>query len=220
MHEQDWDITLDTGKVLGLLFLVVVISVGLFAFGYSFGRNTASAAAKRALAAQPVALNPVAVKPDAVADLKSDCSRNPEAGIPAPATGTPAPADGGPAPATGTPAPAAGAPAPAARARGAPDSSPPVSAPAATTARKTVASETPRPTPLAGSYVVQVAAVGKQQEAEALVAALRQRQYQVFIARQDSDKLFHVQVGPFGDRKDAAAIRTRLIADGYAAIVK
>ncbi len=32
--------------------------------------------------------------------------------------------------------------------------------------------------------------------------------------------LFHVQVGPFTDRKDAEAMRTRLSGDGYNAIVK
>ena len=34
------------------------------------------------------------------------------------------------------------------------------------------------------------------------------------------DPLFHVQVGPFTDKKDAEAMRTRLAGDGYNAIVK
>ena len=41
-----------------------------------------------------------------------------------------------------------------------------------------------------------------------------------FIANAAGDPLFHVQVGPFSDKKDAEAMRTRLSGDGYNAIVK
>ena len=68
--------------------------------------------------------------------------------------------------------------------------------------------------------MVQVAAVSKQEDAEILVTALRKKQYPVFIANAAGDPLFHVQVGPFTDRKDAEAMRTRLSGDGYNAIVK
>jgi DedD protein len=70
------------------------------------------------------------------------------------------------------------------------------------------------------SYMVQVAAVSKQEDAEILVASLQKKQYPVFIANSPGDPLFHVQVGPFTDKKDADAMRTRLSADGYNAIVK
>ena len=72
----------------------------------------------------------------------------------------------------------------------------------------------------AGSFMVQVAAVTKQEDAEILVTSLRKKQYPVFIANAPGDPLFHVQVGPFNDRKDAEAMRTRLAGDGYNAIVK
>ncbi len=72
----------------------------------------------------------------------------------------------------------------------------------------------------AGSFMVQVAAVSKQEDAEILVASLQKKQYPVFIANSPGDPLFHVQVGPFSDRKDADAMRTRLAGDGYNAIVK
>jgi DedD protein len=71
-----------------------------------------------------------------------------------------------------------------------------------------------------GSFMVQVAAVSKQEDAEILVASLQKKQYPVFIANSPGDPLFHVQVGPFSDRKDADAMRTRLAGDGYNAIVK
>jgi DedD protein len=35
-----------------------------------------------------------------------------------------------------------------------------------------------------------------------------------------TDKLFRVQVGPFSDIKDAEAMRTKLIGDGYSPILK
>ena len=69
-------------------------------------------------------------------------------------------------------------------------------------------------------YYVQVAAVSKQEDAEALVESLKGHQYQAFIANQPSDKLFHVQVGPFSDVKDAEAMRTKLVSDGYNPILK
>ena len=78
------------------------------------------------------------------------------------------------------------------------------------------------PPPLASGqgYYVQVAAVSKQEDAEALVEALKGRQYSAFIANQPSDKLFHVQVGPFTDIKDAESTRTKLVSDGYNPILK
>jgi cell division septation protein DedD len=68
---------------------------------------------------------------------------------------------------------------------------------------------------------VQVAAVSKQEDGEALVDALKKKDYPAFVASPiPTDKLFHVQVGPFPDIKDAEAMRTRLIADGYSPILK
>jgi len=66
-----------------------------------------------------------------------------------------------------------------------------------------------------------VAAVSKQEDADALVDALKKKQYSAFVAAQSAaDKLFHVQVGPFSDVKDAEATRTRLVGDGYSPILK
>jgi cell division septation protein DedD len=80
------------------------------------------------------------------------------------------------------------------------------------------ASLTP-PQPLA-SYFVQVAAVSKQEDAQALVDSLKGRQYQAFVADAMPDKLFHVQVGPFTDVKEAETMRARLVNDGYNPILK
>jgi DedD protein len=69
-------------------------------------------------------------------------------------------------------------------------------------------------------YMVQIAAVSKKEDADALVDALRHKQYPVFVTAVPGDKLFHVQIGPFPDTKDAESVRSRLMADGYNPILK
>jgi DedD protein len=69
-------------------------------------------------------------------------------------------------------------------------------------------------------FFVQVAAVSKQEDAEALVESLKGRQYAAVIATSASDKLFHVQVGPFANIQDAEATRAKLVSDGYSPILK
>jgi DedD protein len=76
------------------------------------------------------------------------------------------------------------------------------------------------PTQPGQAYYVQVAAVSKQEDAEALVESLKGRQYSAFIVNQPSDKLFHVQVGPFTDIKQAEDMRAKLVSDGYSPILK
>jgi cell division septation protein DedD len=72
-----------------------------------------------------------------------------------------------------------------------------------------------------GGYFVQIAAVSKQEDAESLVEALKKKQYPAFVASNSStDKLFRIQLGPFGDIKDAEGMRSRLVNDGYNPILK
>jgi len=100
----------------------------------------------------------------------------------------------------------------------APDSSStPGSAPTTSTPDQAAPLTPPQPV---ASYFVQVAAVSKQEDAQALVEALKGRQYQAFIADATPDKLFHVQVGPFTDVKEAESMRARLVNDGYNPILK
>jgi cell division septation protein DedD len=77
----------------------------------------------------------------------------------------------------------------------------------------------PMAAPPANGYFVQVAAVSKQEDAESLVDALKKKQYAAF-ANVMTDKLYHVQVGPFGDIKDAEVTRAKLVSDGYNPILK
>jgi len=85
----------------------------------------------------------------------------------------------------------------------------------------TVAPPDPMVPPATSGYYVQVAAVSKQEDAEALVDALKKKQYPAFANNNaPSDKLFHVQVGPFTDVKDAEVMRAKLVSDGYSPILK
>ena len=72
-----------------------------------------------------------------------------------------------------------------------------------------------------GQYFLQVAAVTKQEDAEALVSALKKKDYAVFATNTlPTDKLFHVQIGPFSNQKDVEGLRAKLVAAGYNPIVK
>jgi DedD protein len=74
--------------------------------------------------------------------------------------------------------------------------------------------------PVTNGYYVQVAAVSKQEDADALVDALKKKQYPAFSANGTSDKLLHVELGPYNDIKEAEGMRTKLVSDGYNPILK
>ncbi len=61
----------------------------------------------------------------------------------------------------------------------------------------------------------------RPEDADALVEALKKKQYPAFIAGNVAgDKFYRVQVGPFTDIKDAELMRGRLTGDGYNPILK
>jgi DedD protein len=183
---QDVEISLGTGRLLGLFFALVVVCGIFFGFGFTLGRSLDS----HAIAKEPASAADT-IKPKAPSEPPAEVANaapvndltfyksveqkdtNPQL--------APAP-EPSPAPPAATPPPEA----------------------ARTSA-----------------YVVQVAAVTKKEDAEALVGALRKKNYPVFLAgNAPADSLFHVQVGPFNDYKEAEAMRGRLAGDGYSPIVK
>jgi DedD protein len=99
------------------------------------------------------------------------------------------------------------------------DDNPSVSTPVPPPASGAVAPD-PLTVPVTNGYYVQVAAVSKQEDADALVDALKKKQYPAFSANVASDKLLHVELGPYGDIKDAEGMRAKLISDGYNPILK
>lgn len=212
---QDTEVTLGTGRLLGLFFGLVVICALFFSVGFSLGRKSAPVTAASTSAAPAPVATP-AVKPTA---LKSEAKTTDCA--------TPDNCPTQPAASTSTsdeltfyksveekdaktqldqPAP-----------------NPPTlfsSKASDVRAAEGKAPEVAKPTPLGAGYMVQVAAVTKQEDAEALVAALRKKHYPVLSTNVPTDKLYHVQVGPFSDPKDADEMKAKLVADGYNPIVK
>ncbi|HLJ25359.1 MAG TPA: SPOR domain-containing protein [Candidatus Angelobacter sp.] len=201
---QDTEITLGTGKLLGIFFLVVVICAVFFTMGYLLGRGSAPTSPSTTIV-NAVPNGNTASKPSAGGSKAADAQNCPAGSSNCPSTGN------GPGssfystvtsndPAAGQ-SPAASAPskAPEANSNSAPE-------------LKDAAN---------GSYAVQVAAVSRQEDADILVNALRKKQYPVYVvANVPGDSFFHVQVGPFSDSKEAEAMRSRLAGDGYNAIVK
>ncbi|MGA2020371.1 MAG: SPOR domain-containing protein [Candidatus Sulfotelmatobacter sp.] len=222
---QDTEITLGTAKLLGLFFGLVVICAVFFALGYTLGRKSEfglSAASTLAplpasSGAKPGSSGAAASTPMTFYKAVEQQNANPQL-TPAAAVATTGDAAGGHQPATQSTASS-----PEGSSSGTP----------AGTASGTAAAGTPTqgdqtagpPDPMApipaGGYFVQVAAVSKQDDAEALVDALKKKQYPAFVAStSNTDKLFRVQTGPFGDIKEAEAMRSRLINDGYNPILK
>ncbi|HKR94745.1 MAG TPA: SPOR domain-containing protein [Candidatus Angelobacter sp.] len=196
---RDTEITLSTGKLLGMFFALAIICGVFFTMGYLLGKSTSAGGRTEIVASVPN--GSAASKPNAGNKTSEAVTQTCPPGSPncAPVSS-----------AADTSSTAKAADQPAA-----------TQAPSGKTSDQTAAvSGSDGKTGAATSFMVQVAAVTKQEDAEILVTALRKKQYPVFIANASGDPLFHVQVGPFSDRKDAEAMRTRLSGDGYNAIVK
>jgi DedD protein len=201
--QQDTEITLGTGRMLAIFFAFVLVCAVFFAIGFSLGRRTSMAGAGSLLSA-PSAVPATIVRPSAAKNgapqtapqsSSNDFSFYKAVGEKnANSALTP---QGAAATPTATSSTADGTPKAAADA--------------------TIAA----PTPPTTGYYVQVAAVSRQEDAAALVEALKKKQYPAFTANNTAgDKFYHVQVGPYAEMKDAEAMRARLIGDGYNPIVK
>ena len=194
---QDTEITLGTGKLLLLFFGLVGICAVFFALGYSLGR-----------------------KSEAVVTMAS------AAGVPQPSSNTNKSSSGSAAPAMtfyrAVEQKQANAElTPPAEAKTDANATAQTSGPANSGSPPQPGNGVDPATtmPLSG-YFVQVAAVSKQEDADALVDALKKKEYPAFVATPASDKLFRVQLGPFSDIKDAEGMRTKLVGDGYSPILK
>ena len=190
---EDTEITLGTGKLLVLFFGLVAICAVFFALGYSLGRKSEPTLAAASTATMPQASSNTTKAPNG-------------AGAP-PMTFYKA-VEQKDANAELTP------PADKTNSTAATTTTPPQAPPQAT-------SVDPNTTVPSGGYFVQVAAVSKEEDAQALVDALKKKEYPAFVAAQsNADKLFRVQLGPFVEVKDAESMRTKLIGDGYSPILK
>ena len=196
-HETE--ITLGTSRLLGLFFGLVVVCAVFFGLGFTLGRNTPSPATQGSIVTPAAAQGSAAVKPGA--------SKTPAPEPILVTEGAPIPTEAAPPSKTAhDPAETVGMKVtPAAAAPKEPAAAPP---------------EVMKPANLGQGFVVQIAAVSRKDDAEALVGALRKKNYPVFVVDGPGDKLFHIQVGPFASRPDAQGMKDRLAGDGYNAIVK
>ena len=233
MATEETDITIGPGKLLGLFFMLVAICGVFFAIGYSLGKTSAREQAmndKTPLSASlaPSVGDSSAAKPSAAVPTKnqSDAAASQDQGA----------KQEGPdltffnsvkrsdrskqeVPETATAAPPrqavskveersmSKAAAPAQTTAGAPTTD--ASAPATTTAKadtKAVVAAT-----AGGAFVVQIAAVTREEDAAALAGALRKKNYSVFVVNNPAvhDKFYHVQVGPFTTMQDAEAVKVK-----------
>jgi pilus assembly protein CpaC len=68
--------------------------------------------------------------------------------------------------------------------------------------------------------IVEIMAVSHESDAEAAVAALNRRGYNVAINHDPQNSLLHLDIGPFATKSDAETMRQRLLQDGYDATIK
>ncbi|MGB9510515.1 MAG: SPOR domain-containing protein, partial [Candidatus Acidiferrum sp.] len=68
-----------------------------------------------------------------------------------------------------------------------------------------------------GSYVIQVAALMKQDDALAIAGNLQKKHYSAYVQTPQKDKYYRVQVGPFRDQKSADAAKKGLQEEGFKA---
>jgi cell division septation protein DedD len=68
-----------------------------------------------------------------------------------------------------------------------------------------------------GSYVIQVAALLRQDDALAIANGLEKKHYAVYVQTPQKDKYYRVQVGPFRDQKSADVAKKGLEGEGFKA---
>jgi len=207
------ELTLGSGMLLAVFFGLVLVCGLCFGLGYAVGRHGSPPAT---LVTQPSSgaatdLQPDSARPKPTATTRTAVASEPQG---AAAAGT-APGDSSANPAGGLqPATTAGT-----------LSGPSQVRPAMATAAKPIQPAQPaaRVAPaLAGAvpFMVQIAAVSNQEDADVLAGALRKRGYAVTLLRDPYDSLIHVRIGPFSGSSEAEKWREKLLSDGYNAIVQ
>jgi DedD protein len=207
--ERDREISLGTTTILGIFFALALICAVFFGFGYSLGRKSAQA---------------VVVPSETTTASESGNSSKPAPGSLAGQTAS--------KPAAGAQSATVPMDSPSAEPQDAQEASTPshvktvvedsrleqpVKAATKPATLVPVAAAAPSP----GSPVVQVAAMSHQEDANVVAVDLKRRGYTVAIRHEPQDKLFHVQIGPFANKKEADAMRLHLQTDGYnSAILK
>ena len=202
----DREISLGLPAIFGIFFALVLLCAGFFGFGYTMGHKSAQAVSTDSTAASADTSGNGSAKPAA-----GSLASQPEALATSPA------ADSSAAPVVAQPDSAATSSATPASPTA--NAAPPPEAAPVVTSKPPTGNQQPATSP-GGTIMVQIAAVSSQDVANILLASLQKKGYSVVIRHEPQDKLLHVQIGPFADRKDAEAMQQRVLADGFNAIVK
>lgn len=217
----DYQFDLGTKGVVSL-FGAVAILCGLFwAFGYTVGKHSVPASfslgdtaatqdatpVTKPAAGKPIS-QPAAVPPNPSDLTAAEVNQTPQTLVPGPNSDS----ANAPAPATGNSVAAGPSTTPA----------PVVQKPLPASTHSSVQPAAMTTAPVVHSYAVQVFAGAKEGDALSLAAALKARQYPVFVLKPapDGDSLYRVQVGPYNQLTEAQQMRERLMADGYNAVIK
>ena len=194
LKRTERELTLSTGMILGIFLVLVVLCGVFFGFGYKMGSHKTA-------------------PPVTTADTETTAPTGGTFSGFKPAAGSPVGSNAG---SNAAPAETSEGSGEAPSGETAAESA----APAAAVHAPAPVVTSPEPTVAAGSFVVQVAAVSHEEDAQLLVNALRAKGYPVSAHTEAQDKFFHIQVGPYNNAKDAQAAKQRLVADGYQPIIK
>jgi cell division septation protein DedD len=211
---------LESKHVIGLFLLMLLFSGVFFSLGYVMGRNQYDGQVRAAMN--------VASKTEPSYMPKNDSASKKVAESPSPADSDPSTDSTAPAwtfPATNGPAnadphldtpPVSRTTDSAAKPANSKSKAQtqPVSARVVAKTGKTATNAPPIP---GGSYVIQVAALLRQDDALAIAGNLQKKHYSVYVQTPQKDKYYRVQVGPFKDQKSADAAKKGLEGEGFKA---
>jgi cell division septation protein DedD len=212
---------LESKHVIGLFLLMLLFSGIFFSLGYVMGRNQYDGQVRAAMTTmgrtEPAYVPKNDPAPKKVAEDATTADSDPSTDSTSPAWTFPS--TNGPAsaepyldtpPAVKTP----DSPTKPAYSKTARLQAQPVSARVVT---KNSKSTTVAPFIPTGSYVIQVAALMRQDDALAIAGSLQKKHYSVYVQSPQKDKYYRVQVGPFKDQKSADAAKKGLEGEGFKA---
>ncbi len=231
MAEEDTEITLGTGKLLGLFFMLALTCGIFFAVGYSLGKTAEREQALKNQPPQTVAGDPdlATSKPSAAAAPNGKAAPASEDGAESKDSAPKMtfyqavkqnPGEETKSVETVKPSETSAKSAEtAAKQRETPAAKPVQVAKADVPLSSTPS--TPQASP-SGTFLVQIAAVTHEEDAAALAGALRKKSYSASVVKNPTgkDQLFHVVLGPYASLQDAEAMKTKLQGEGYNPIVK
>jgi cell division septation protein DedD len=209
---------LESKHVIGLFLLMLLFSGVFFSLGYVMGRNQYDGQVRAAMKASRDTESEYPPKTDVAP--KKITEETPPAGDSDPATDTTAPAWNFPSsnnskvdahtdsvPANAPTTPAAKPPKTKAQAQTV----------AARVPVKNGKSMMTTPFIPTGSYVIQVAALLRQDDALTIAGNLQKKHYSAYVQTRQRDKYYRVQVGPFRDQKSAESAKKGLQEEGFKA---